>query len=241
MLAHAQGGHKDEMALQITGGSSCPLLLLLLSLTSGASAVDLTLQRDAAGSDVVRSVLARLSELDSSYGTTTIAVDRQVIEQFIREMAYVETLDGEDSSEGGIWGVSRELFQQTKQYNNPRLFSTISSISCIDWASVSYDDLRTPLHSGLAIRIHLFSLYNPFYQRLQATTTDEGKARYWMLHFSGTSTQHWVTRTQQLRRSEGRESTIEYAGERLAIRQFFSRGNMHTIVVCLFSSVQCGY
>ena len=220
VLAHAQGGHKDEMALQITGGSSCPLLLLFLSLTSGASAVDLTLQRDAAGSDVVRSVLARLSELDSSYGTTTIsAVDRQVIEQFIREMAYVETRDGEDSSEGGIWGVSRELFQQTKQYNNPRLFSTISSISCIDWASVSYDDLRTPLHSGLAIRIHLFSLYGSFGQRLQATATDEGKAQYWIQYFSGTSAQLWVTRTQQLRRSEG--TALEYAGGKA--RHFFSR------------------
>ena len=194
------------MASQVTA-CLLPLFLLLLLLLSRTSAVDLTLQRGATGSDVVRSVLARLSELDSVIPTT--AVDRQVIEQFIREMAYVETRDGEDSSnEGGIWGVSSELFQQTKQYYNPSLFSTISTIFCIDWASVSYNDLRTPLHSGLAVRIHLFSLYSSFGQRLQATDTDEEKARYWTLHFSGTSMQLWVTRTQQLRRSEGIDTLV---------------------------------
>ena len=203
------------MALWI---ESVVLLVCLLVCLAHGQSVDLTLQRGANGTEVVRSVESKLSSTSLFYNLIT-PNEKEVYEQFVREMAYVETRDGEDSSEGGIWGVSRELFQQTKQYNNPRLFRAISSIFCIDWDSVSYDDLRTPLHSGLAIRIHLFSLYGSFSQKLQATSTEEGKARYWIQHFSGTSTQLWVTRTQQLRRSEG--TALEYAGGKA--RHFFSR------------------
>lgn len=122
-------------------------LLWFVSTVKGTT--DLTLQRDARGADVVRAVLARLSEVNP-VDTITTSAEKQVIEQFIREMAYVETVDGTDYPQnsicdGGIWGVSRELFERTQQYGLPQLFAAISSAFCINWQDVQYSQLRSSL------------------------------------------------------------------------------------------------
>lgn len=149
--------------------------------------------------------LAKINEVDKVDKITT-AAEKQVIEQFIREMAYVESVDGTDYPQnvhdGGIWGVSRELFGQIQRYNFPQLFNAISAAFCINWLDVQYSELRSPLYSGLAVRIELFHLYSTN-QRLSGAASDETKANFWTRHFSGTAASQWLTRTQQLRSTEG--------------------------------------
>lgn len=182
------------------------MVMVLLCSMSAASvrSVDLTVQRDAMGIDVVRSVLAKIKEVDKADRITT-AAEKQVIGQFIREMAYVETVDGtdypENARDGGIWGVNRELFERTQQYNLTELFNVISTAFCINWLDVQYSELRSPLHSGLAVRVELFRLYSTN-QRLYGTANDQAKANFWTTHFNGIASQ-WLTRTQQLRNTEG--------------------------------------
>lgn len=184
--------------------------VLLFCSVNSARSVDLTIQRDSMGADVVRAVLARLNEVDKVDRITTPA-EKQVMEQFIREMAYVETVDGtENSRDGGIWGVSRELFEQTQQYNFPELFNAISLAFCINWLDIQYSELRSPLYSALAVKVELFQLHS-VNQRLEGTATDEQRANYWMSYFDGTAVSQWLTRTQQLRNTEGNVILLLYS------------------------------
>ena len=181
------------------------LILCLACAPSLEQMVDLTLDKAATGADVVRAVEAKLdnSRLFDAASTT----ETQVYKLFIREAAYVESLDGADNAlgihEGGIWRVSRNIFHQTQQHNMTELFEGICRAFCIDWMNIQYSDLSTPLHSGIAISIHLLHLHS---QRIQVTASDEDKARFWVLSFgSGSrSEDRWLSRISQLRSDEGR-------------------------------------
>jgi hypothetical protein len=181
------------------------ILVLILCSIGIAKCVDMTLQRDASGADVVRSVLTRLNEINDVDRTTGLA-GQQVLEQFIREMAYVETIDGtsypQNSRDGGIWGVSRELFEQTRRYNLPDLYNAISLTYCVNWRDIQYSQLRSPLYSGLAVRIMLFHLYS-VRQQLRTSASDQERAAFWVRHFGGTAASQWTNRIQQLRNTEG--------------------------------------
>ena len=167
------------------------LILYLACAPSLEQMVDLTLDKGATGADVVRAVQAKL----------------EVYKLFIREAAYVESMDGADNAlgihEGGIWRVSRNIFHQTQLHNMTELFDGISRAFCINWMNIQYSDLSTPLHSGIAISIHLLHLHS---QRIQVTASDEDKARFWVSSFgSGSrSEDRWLSRIAQLRSDEGK-------------------------------------
>ena len=180
------------------------LLVLACSRSQGRS-VDMTLQRDARGADVVRAVQLRLDEANL-FDAPTTSSERQVYELFIRETAYVESLDGSayplGIPDGGIWRINREVFQQTQQYNLPELFHRICRAFCINWVDVQYNNLRTPLYSGLALNIYLHHLYNTN-RRLQDTATDADRAVFWVTSFSDRLVAQWLSRINDLRRVEG--------------------------------------
>ena len=168
--------------------------------------MDLTLQRDGRGADVVRAVQSKLDDASLFDGPSTSS-ERQVYELFIRETAYVESLDGSEFPlgipDGGIWRISREVFQQTQQYNLPELFHRICRTFCINWVGVEYSDLRNPFYSGLALNIYLHHLYNTN-RRLRDTATDADRAIFWVTSFGESRlVAQWLSRINELRRVEG--------------------------------------
>ena len=160
--------------------------------------MDLTLQRNAEGADVVRAVQSKLDCSDLFDANTTM--ERQLYELFIREAAYVESLDGAENSLGGIWRVSRDIFQKTQRYNSTELFDCIYNVFGINWTNVQYSNLSIPLYSGIAISIHLHYLYG---QRLQVNATIMDNARFWVESFGEASRldDKWLNRTDELRRN----------------------------------------
>lgn len=182
------------------------IFLLSLACKSHGQNVDLTLQRDTRGADVVRSVQSKLDDANLFDGPSTSA-ERQVYELFTRETAYVESLDGEEYPlgihDGGIWRVSRDIFQQTQQLNLTELFDGICRTFCINWMDVQYNDLRNPLYSGIAMSIYLHHLYNTN-ERLQETATDMDRAIFWVTFFGESRlVTQWLSRINELRRVEG--------------------------------------
>lgn len=177
-------------------------LLSLACMSDGQlqslSAVDKTLQVGASGSDVVRATQARLD-----HSRLFAFTDSQVYELFIREVAYVESQDGADDRDGGIWGVSEAIFNHTKQYivNVSELYNGICTTYCIDWISFDYSRLRTPLYSGIAIHIYLHHLYNTN-RRLSESATDTEKEMFWLTHFQSLRAR-WSLRIPMLRKIQG--------------------------------------
>ena len=190
------------------------IFLFNLACISHGRGVDLTLLRDARGADVVRSVQSRLDDANLFDGPSTTA-EQQVYELFVRETAYVESLDGAEYPlgirDGGIWRVSRDIFQQTQGYNLTDLFNGVCRTFCINWRDVEYDDLRSPLYSGLALNIYLHHLYNTN-ERLLQTATDMDRAVFWATSL-GESRQvtQWLSRIAKLRSIEGIVSITQLA------------------------------
>ena len=184
------------------------LLISPVQVCYGQKGVDLTLQQDAMGPDVVRSVLSRIRD-SNAFDEPSTTIQRQVTDEFIREMAYVESSDGtnypSNVHDGGIWRMDRDIFEQTRQYNYPLLFNRICQFFCIDWRNgVRYSDLRRPLYSGLAVKIYLFYLHNTSHG-FSGATSDEGRASFWISNFgkSETSGSRWMTSVRELRNNEG--------------------------------------
>jgi hypothetical protein len=109
--------------------------------------------------------------------------------------------------------VSREIFQQTMEHN---ISDVIYRAFCINWAEIQYSDLSIPLHSGIAISIHLHHLYD---QMLQVTATDNDKARFWVESFGkeAGSELTWLSRIPKLRKAEGNLSTLASPQQRRII------------------------
>ena len=195
------------MALWI---ESVALLLCLLVCLAHGQGVDLTLQRGANGTEVVRSVESKLSSTSLFYNLIT-PNEKEVYEQFVREMAYVESKNGGEESvqNGGIWRVSRSMFELTQNANfiMDEVFVGICDAFCIDWQEVPYDELDKPLYSGLAVNIYLHHLYNmtgTTQRRLLVTDTDREKANFWVQSFGETrSFLQWSSKVQKHRDLEG--------------------------------------
>ena len=199
---------------QSMAGLGVAIFLLSLACSGHGQRVDLTLQRDARGGDVVRSVQSKLDDANL-FNFPSSPAERQVYELFLREAAYVESLDGTqyplDIRDGGIWRVSRRIFEQTQQYNLPELFEGICRAFCINWQNTQYTDLRNPLHSGLAVNIYLQHLHNTR-SRLNTTATDMDRALFWVTSFGESRlVAQWLSRVNRLRRVEGMELMGGYA------------------------------
>ena len=183
------------------------LSLLCLVCSGHGQRVDRTLERDAIGADVVSSVLSKLDSA-SIFNLPTTLAERQVQELFFRELAYVESQDGAEcplgERDGGIWRISRRIFDLTQQLNLDEIFDGICRIFCINWRDIGYDDLRSPLYSGLAVNIYLHHLYLTNQSSLQGASTDMDRALFWTVSFGESrAAPRWLSRIQQLRRIEG--------------------------------------
>ena len=105
--------------------------------------MDLTLQDGAKGAETVRSVLTKLEYFNFFSLLSTSGQKTQVNEQFMREMAFVSSEDGEETNTvniGGIWRVDRSIFEKTKSFNYTSLYRQISDCFYIDWSRISYRD-----------------------------------------------------------------------------------------------------
>ena len=188
------------------------IFLLNTMVLSSAAPVDLTLRRFAMGADVVRGVSTKIDDFNLFDSPSSSESQRQAVELFLRESAYVESRDGTDLSpdghDGGIWRISRDLFNRTRNYQYPELFDDICRAFCVDWMSVQYSDLAMPLYSGLAARIHLFHLYDTD-QGLSESATDTDRAVFWANAFGENRlVSRWLSRVEQLRRVEGTISLL---------------------------------
>ena len=86
---------------------------------------------------------------------------------YIRRISWVETEDGLEkltfrpNYHGGLWQMDEKVFKQTKDINTyPALtkkFARIQSEFQINWVSVQWNDLRKPLHCGLAVHLYMFT------------------------------------------------------------------------------------
>ena len=177
------------------------LLFLLLSLVGAtcAQGVDLTQETGAMGPDVVRAVQETIENANLFFSPA----DRQAYQLFIREAAYVESLDG-THLDGGIWRVSRTVFNETTHYDLPALFDAICRQFCINWQDVHYDNMSIPLYSGLAVNLYLHH-YRTTRQGLGNAATDMDRAIFWVTAFGESRhVAQWLTRVDRLRRAEGK-------------------------------------
>jgi len=169
--------------------------------------MDLTLQDGAKGAEIVRSVLTKLEYSDFFSILSTSSQETQVKEQFMREMAYVTSKDGEETntaSTGGIWGVDQSIFEKTKSFNYTSLYQQIADSFCIDWKRVRYGDLAKPLYSSLAVKIYLYH-QNVIGNRLPSVSLDRTKAMFWVEVFQQNQNYtRWTTYVAQLRTIEGK-------------------------------------
>lgn len=122
---------------------------------------DKTLVPGAKGADVVRAVISKI-EASSRFINFDAA---STSSSFMRAMAYVETRDGTtaDPNRGGIWNVAEDLFRRTQTDDDPMLNEIITQLNQddrqnnyirpVDWRNLTYNNLSTPLYSGLAVRL----------------------------------------------------------------------------------------
>ena len=137
------------------------LVLCYLFLPLHAQApVDLTLERNQAGAAVVLATISRIKDSNAFPDDSRL----------LRRVAFVESRDGTDTEtfrdgyDGGIWQVDGDVFLQTQNFTlNPQLIENggiyqrlLGSSLRVDWAAVSWEDLRIPLFSGLAARIFFY-------------------------------------------------------------------------------------
>ena len=122
---------------------------------------DLTTVPGSNGVNVVRAVLSKLDEsriFEQSGNADLMNV-------FLRNMAYVETADGtafpQENADGGIWKITAMQFQRTKdQEITSSIYDNIMAYLGQDWRDVDYQDLEKPFYSGLAARLYLTYVAN---------------------------------------------------------------------------------
>ena len=178
------------------------MFLLVLVISSFAQAVkqpvDQTIVPGASGSNVVRAVI---SKLDAA-GVFETSGNADLTNVFMRNMAFVETMDGtaypNGNMDGGIWKLSRSKFQQTQQHTDfPRVFDAIRREFGIEWRSLDYGELEKPLYSGLAVRLYLV-----YIGRFIPPTARH--ASFWVQTFKeGVSISEWLTAIEMLSDTEG--------------------------------------
>ena len=132
---------------------------VLSSSNTFAQGVDLTLMPGANGADVVRAVLSKI-DASQAFGSTS---DNEV-NLFMRRLAFTTTRDGVRTNStyppGGMWAVPMGIFERT-QSDDTGIHSSVyvavnSYLNITNWkTNVTYQDLRIPLYSGMAVRLYL--------------------------------------------------------------------------------------
>ena len=173
------------------------IILSLFCFAVVQSQVDLTLVPNASGSDVVKAVVSKIET------ARLFPTDHRLL----RRIAYVESLDGEDTRafrdgyHGGIWQVNRATLIDTQNLSaHPGLDSLYDKVQAyfgIDWRFVTWEDLRMPLYSGLAARIYLWSVGG-----IPLAGEIDAQATYWRTSYNGTA-KDFATLVKALEKDEG--------------------------------------
>ena len=117
--------------------------------------------------------MTRVPEVRGSLAVETVVVDRikrsAIFKNdfgYIRRIAWVETRDGLNRTftfrpgyHGGLWQVDEVVFLETQNtLAYPQLIDKHQQILVefdIEWAAVEWEELRKPLHSGLAVWLYI--------------------------------------------------------------------------------------
>jgi receptor-type tyrosine-protein phosphatase Q len=164
-------------------------------------AVDLTLEDDATGSDVVLAVIAKLDFariFDSDH-------------RFLRRLAFVENGDGVNSTStdyGGIWALEESKFGVV--LTAPELEEVYRSIRrsfAIEWSQVKKNDLRKPFYSGLAARLYLYYLEITATASIPLAGNIQEQAQFWITYYHSSigrlPSDHFVEQVILLEQKEG--------------------------------------
>ena len=120
--------------------------------------VDMTREPEVRGSLAVETVVDRIEHsaiFENDFG-------------YIRRIAWVETRDGLNRTftfrpgyHRGLWQVDEVVFLETQNtLVYPQLIDKHQQILVefdIEWAAVEWEELRKPLHSGLAVWLYMFT------------------------------------------------------------------------------------
>ena len=164
--------------------STCflPFLFSVSSiLTSGVDGVDLTVQPEAAGTNVALASVARVLESGIF----------QADSRLLRRIAFAETADGvaldtyREGYDGGMWQVDEAIFNQTRDVlGHPELIplhQRIADVFLVDWVgAINWVDLRKPLFSALAARLFLVTVA----EVIPMAGDVAGQAEYWKSHYN---------------------------------------------------------
>lgn len=153
---------------------------LLCTCLGQAPGIDLTLQLEAAGTDVVLASIGRIEQAG------IFPSDNRLL----RRVAFAETRDGVDSDtfragyNGGIWQVDEDIFNQTQDTTaNPELLQTYQQLQVtflIGWPNVTWADLRRPLFSALAARLYFTIVDEP----IPLAGDLRGQGEYWKNNYN---------------------------------------------------------
>ena len=164
---------------------------------------DLTTVPGANGVNVVRAVLSKLD--DSNIFEQSGNAD--LMNVFLRNMAYVETSDGtafpQANADGGIWKITAMQFQRTQNLapRHSHVYGAITAYLGQDWSDVDYRDLEKPLYSGLAARLYL--TYVATYTIIPPTLR---QGYFWSEKFKSNKGDlvRWLTAVTRLQEIEGK-------------------------------------
>ena len=163
--------------------------------------VDKTLVPGATGPNVVRAVIEKIRI--SNVFASQLKGQEGRVQLFLRDMAYVETRDGSWPSKGGIWNVSQEIFDQTKEYFSEMNKINNSKYLQLNWSDVVYENLSIPMYSGLAITMEI----NTIASRDQSSL--ENPSMFWAQNFESSNDMYiWLSAINELRKEESKYSVI---------------------------------
>lgn len=180
------------------------LLLVIYWLGVASAQVDGTLMTGQSGINVVVAVIEKINASQVFNVPQSLWYDidgqRALVKQFLRYKAFVETEYGESiTGRGGIWRVTEEQFEATVAYvgANGYLRSRINNslLLHIDWLSLEYVNMSTPMYSGLATMLRLDQLLQ---DEIIDSLTKGGLATIWKKHFDGNDIHRWNSRTSNL-------------------------------------------
>ena len=183
------------------------LVLLILTISYKAEAVDRTLVDGATGSDVVQAVIAKLDASRIAFGDD---------HRLLRRLSFVETADGANSSSSsvGLWGLQQtqlDVVRSSPQLEELRI--AIHVAFGIDWGAVTINDFGKPFFSGLVARLYLFHLEITGTVAIPLAGDILGQARFWLTYYH--SNVGGVSRTEiyfveQVDILEEREGTVYF-------------------------------
>ena len=153
--------------------------ILTVSIYDPHSEVNLTMEPETTGTDVVKAVVSQIKA--SSFFENDYSYD------YVRRIAWVESEDGlrnetyRKDYHGGLWQVDEPLFLVTQNTSIPVLINKHNLVKTYfdtDWMTLQWRDLRIPLWSGLAVCLYMCTVD----EEIPSDVTKQ--ANHWNIHYN---------------------------------------------------------